>query len=210
MLAAGLAMRTTPRTMLRRAQTYSLDADLAPSNFGLDGGRGLKTWIRRFLGLAKKTTLLDIHRVHGTTLRIVGTNVDARCAVYFSHETHPDMDVLTALRISCSVPGVFAAVRYKGALYVDGAVADPFPIPSHTSYLGVRCASQLPTPVTSVQDFVMALVASSRMPPVASHTVLVLDAHGVNPLDFGMPPDALHTWYRDGARQAAAFVKKNQ
>jgi predicted acylesterase/phospholipase RssA len=47
---------------------------------------------------------------------------------YISRHTHPDMNCITALRMSCSLPFVFEPFFYDGCHYIDGGIGDNFPI----------------------------------------------------------------------------------
>jgi len=47
---------------------------------------------------------------------------------YITPETHPDLPCITALKMSSSLPLVFPRFLYNGCYYVDGGIADNFPI----------------------------------------------------------------------------------
>lgn len=117
--------------------TYVPDMDisnLGPPRFGLDGGSGLKEWLVEVLGgpAAANLTLGQVQRAHGIDVVVCATNLNARKPVYFSALTHPDVRLLHVLHASCAIPLYFSAVRmpHDGCLYVDGAVADNWPIGS--------------------------------------------------------------------------------
>jgi predicted acylesterase/phospholipase RssA len=48
--------------------------------------------------------------------------------VYFSWKNTPDMPVIEAIILSCSVPGVFQQAKYDGKIWTDGACTSTFPI----------------------------------------------------------------------------------
>lgn len=48
--------------------------------------------------------------------------------IYMSHETHPDMPVLIALRMTTAVPFLFDKVKYGGDEYVDPGVWENLPL----------------------------------------------------------------------------------
>lgn len=216
-IAAGLALGRTPRSLLRAVQHYAIEPDLSPSNFGFDGGQGLHRWICQVLRIpAGGLTFAEAYRQTGKTLVVCVTNLDARRAEHWSYETHPTVQVADAVRISCSVPGVFAAVRHEGALYVDGAVADAFPVPrgSQTPF-GIRLRPQdtadtAPQPVETLPDFLSALLECHK--PVIDHGVpaLCLRLTRLNAMNFALSATQMRYWFRVGGRQAAAFVKKNK
>lgn len=72
-------------------------------------------------------TFIELGKKYGRNLVICGTNLSKRRSEYFSIDTHPDMSVITALRISCSIPILFTPVHYAGSVYVDGGIYNNLP-----------------------------------------------------------------------------------
>lgn len=62
-------------------------------------------------------------KVYITTLCL-----EDRKTYYLSADTHPDLEVVTAVRMSMSVPFVYVPVVYQEKHYVDGGVTDNYPI----------------------------------------------------------------------------------
>lgn len=48
--------------------------------------------------------------------------------VYFSWESSPEMSIIEAIILSCSVPGIFQQAKYNGKVWTDGACTSMFPI----------------------------------------------------------------------------------
>ena len=72
-----------------------------------------------FLQLFEKTKIKFI---------ITGTNISKQKIVYFNYKIYPDMKVLTALRITMSIPIIYEYVRFEDDIYVDGGLLDDYPI----------------------------------------------------------------------------------
>lgn len=47
---------------------------------------------------------------------------------YLNYETHPELDAITALRMSSNIPLIFDRFKYRDCFYVDGGVVDNFPV----------------------------------------------------------------------------------
>ena len=47
---------------------------------------------------------------------------------YISHHTHPDMSCVDAVILSSNVPFIFQELTMNGDTYIDGALANPYPI----------------------------------------------------------------------------------
>lgn len=219
LVAAALATDRAKASLLDELAEarYVPDIDLAHMcvGFGLDRGRQLEDWIARVLG-RRAYTFRSLQEHTGYRLVVCATNVSERRAEYFGPETAPDMDVALALRMSCSVPLYFSAVRHAGSLYVDGAVSDNFPL-AHALQedpraVGIVFKPRTSEPATSLEAFVGALVECSTRrtyAPRHASTVLELDAGKHSAFNFRMSRKRLRGLYASGARQARLWLKKN-
>jgi predicted acylesterase/phospholipase RssA len=78
---------------------------------------------------AKKfLTLSDLHTRYNKELVCCTYNLTLQKPEYLSYHTHPDLPCITALRMSANVPFLFETFVYDDYQYVDGGVADNFPI----------------------------------------------------------------------------------
>jgi predicted acylesterase/phospholipase RssA len=205
-IAVGLALGIDPRRMLRVASTSPIEPDIAPKNFGVDSGKGLVAWLRRMLRLRGKMTLRDLHEKTGKTVRICVCNVTDRRVEYWTHETRPEMSVLKALRISCSIPLIFSAVMHDTKMFVDGAVVDPLPVhmPDHALAIGFKTTK----PIDTMQDFVDA-IQSIRMCPRKPRYYVELDPGDLDGFDFSLDAATLKRSFSNGRDQASSWIKKN-
>ena len=73
-------------------------------------------------------TFLELYKLTQKNLLIIGSNFTHACEEVFSHNTTPDMSVVTAVRISMSIPVFFTPVLYNNCYYVDGSITNNFPI----------------------------------------------------------------------------------
>jgi predicted acylesterase/phospholipase RssA len=98
---------------------------------GLDSGRGLVKLLRGLVARKVGKTSLTFDELWrlsgGKELWIVATNVSYMRPEYYSHETSPAMDVVTAVRRSVSVPLLFTAPRSRSCWYADGALLTSIP-----------------------------------------------------------------------------------
>jgi predicted acylesterase/phospholipase RssA len=73
----------------------------------------------------------------GKHLTFVTYDYTNRKAVYLTPESNPDLPCIMGLRMSASIPLIFDMCKYNGSLFIDGGIADLFPIrkvvdPTHT------------------------------------------------------------------------------
>lgn len=216
--AAYATNRANLRVLDTLAQSrYQADVDLSQflASFGLDSGKHLERWIYTVLG-NRAYTFRCIREQHGVDLVVCATNLTDRMPQYFGPDHSPDMDVGTALRMSCTIPLLFSAVKHEGKLYVDGAVADNFPMAwasdafGAETVLGIAFKPRATDPSRTLEAYVGALLECStrRHFGAADGRVLLLDTGARSAFEFAMPRRDMRKLYASGARQARDWLKK--
>jgi NTE family protein len=100
-------------------------------SYGCFSGNNITALIELILAhkqYGPETTFMDIAKRTGKNLVIAGANVSKERNEFFCVDSTPTMPVATALRITCSVPFLFAPVYYNDCLYVDGMMFNNCPI----------------------------------------------------------------------------------
>jgi len=110
----------------KRVGLESVDVSRFMTEFGLDGGEGLDALIGMFV--PPDLTFDALRRMHGRRLLVQTTCLTDGAGEVFGPDTHPSMPVAKAIRMSCSIPLMFCAVKHDDKIYVDGGVANNFPI----------------------------------------------------------------------------------
>jgi len=104
-------------------------------NWGIETGNKIREFIR--LLVKKKIrgdqssndpTFLDLYHSTGNHLVVNATCINTHEVVYFDYQEYPNMPISLAIRMSISIPFIFAPVKYNGQLYVDGGLMDNFPV----------------------------------------------------------------------------------
>lgn len=101
--------------------------------YGIDDGERFR---KLFIGALKHKlgsdvediSFIDFTKKTGKNLVICGSNITEGSHEYFNVDSSPDMSVITALRISISIPIVFTPVRYNDCVYIDSGIYNNFPI----------------------------------------------------------------------------------
>lgn len=78
--------------------------------------------------VGKLLTLKDIKEIYNKNFYITTFNYSFLKEELLSHETHPDMPCLFALRLSCNLPIVFSRIKYLNCYYLDGGLKDCLPV----------------------------------------------------------------------------------
>jgi predicted acylesterase/phospholipase RssA len=73
-------------------------------------------------------TLKNIREKFGKTLICITHNFSTCKTIELSPDSHPDLPCLTAIRMSSNLPFIFEKYKYGDHFFVDGGVANNFPI----------------------------------------------------------------------------------
>ena len=98
--------------------------------YGLDSGGKFVYVFKKMIrgkGLDENITLGQLYKLTAKKLILTTVCVETTELVWLSHETHPDLELYLAVRMTISMPGVYCPVKYKGKYYVDGGCLDNYP-----------------------------------------------------------------------------------
>lgn len=73
-------------------------------------------------------TMKDIYVKFNKKLIFATYNLSYNKIEHLSYETYPDLPCITAIRMSSNLPLIFEKFLYNGCYYIDGGLADNFPI----------------------------------------------------------------------------------
>jgi len=98
---------------------------------GLDKGDAIK-YIIGTLMIKKNfninTTFKELYEKTQKKLIITGCCVNDATVEYFSYDKTPNMKIMTAIRITYSIPIIFKPVTHDNKLWIDGGCIDNYPI----------------------------------------------------------------------------------
>lgn len=142
--------------------------------FGINDGMRMERVLEKYcekLTNKKRITFKELKVQFGIDFYVAVTNLTKHKHVIHSHHEFPDMDVITSIHMSMTVPLYFSPVKYEGDYYVDGAffVPDPFepivkyhkPTPENT--LMMRAVDANVTKIESMLDYVVTLATMIRL-----------------------------------------------
>tara|TARA_B100000029_G_C17572892_1_gene957248 strand:- start:773 stop:1825 length:1053 start_codon:yes stop_codon:yes gene_type:complete len=101
------------------------------TTYGIDSGKKFENMLKALIKFKYGKISLNFKQLYeytGIKLIITATCLNRYKTVYFNYETTPNLELWKAVRMSASVPFLFAPVEYDGNLYTDGALVDFFPL----------------------------------------------------------------------------------
>ena len=146
--------------------TYAKTVNML-EKYGLDDGKRCMIILERLIKAKKfdaDITFREFYKRTKIKLIITGTCLNEKKAHYFSVDTQPDMSVLIAVRISVSIPIIFAPYKFENNLFVDGGCIDNYPIQLFKDKLdrviGVYvCDKNEPVEkIENIEDFLLSLI----------------------------------------------------
>jgi NTE family protein len=78
--------------------------------------------------LDENITFKQLYNKTNKNFIVTGSCINDNKIYYFNHETEPDMEIIKAISISSCIPIVFAPIKYKKKLWVDGGLLNNYPI----------------------------------------------------------------------------------
>lgn len=113
------------------SKTITFKIDNLFDKFSIDNADGFCVVFKKLLQSKKinpTITLLELFKKTNKKLILCTTCLNNKECVYISHENFPNLDIITAMRMTTAVPLLFPPVSYDGKLYIDGGMLNNFPI----------------------------------------------------------------------------------
>lgn len=100
------------------------------NHLGLDNADKLKNLFKAcFLNknISPNITFQELFEKTNKILTVNSVNYTNGSIEYFNKDLSPDLSVIMGIRMSMSIPLLFTPIEYKGNLYIDGALLEPYP-----------------------------------------------------------------------------------
>jgi len=137
------------------------------SSFGLNDGVGIMILLSKLVemkGIKSTITFGELYEQTHMTLIVAASCVNDKEMYYFSHNTYPNMQVITAVRMSIAVPIYFTPVIFENKIFLDSGCIDNYPIQMFNDRLndviGLYLSSEYENvdDITNVEIFLVNLV----------------------------------------------------
>lgn len=102
-----------------------------PKKFGMMDSKIIDVFVRYVLekkNIQENVTFLELIKITGKHLIIPVTNLSQKKIEYLSVDTFPEMEIVTAIKMSTCIPILFEPIKYYNDLYVDSLIYCNFPI----------------------------------------------------------------------------------
>lgn len=137
------------------------------SNFGMDDGEKMMYVFKKMFevkNVNKNITFSELFQKTNIKLIITAVCINDKKLHYISHETYPNMNVLTGLRMTVSVPFLFTPVKYESKLFIDGGIMNNYPINlfynNLENVIGVYLneSHEIGTNINNIESFITSMI----------------------------------------------------
>ena len=107
----------------------------------------------------KDLTLQELYETSNIELIAHTVNISKQINCYISHKTHPNLSLVTLLKMTTAIPFIFQSVIYQGDHYLDGGLITPIPPEPFESprTIGMCPQKMKQCKIDSFMDFVPAV-----------------------------------------------------
>lgn len=139
---------------------------------------------------------------------------------YFSHKTNPNMKIITAIRLSISIPYIFTSEKYNGEYFIDGAIFEKLPIRCfhNNNTLGVNLLNkldtieeQIPNEINSIEDYTLniLLLCRKKINEEINIDLININTIDINPIKFDLDNAEKLELIKSGYRDTIKFINLN-
>ena len=190
------------------------------NNHGISDGKRAEFILRSFIQHkfnVDDITFAELYKLTNKNLLIIGTNFTHAREEVFSHTNTPDMSVITAVRISMSIPVFFTPVLYNNCYYVDGSIKNNFPIKYCNKYttIGLYVRNNNDTCNNEISSIVSIILGCANIiADTINHkdihlcdTIIQIDNYKHEMVNFDFTIDTKMKLLKLGHKYAKKFIK---
>ena len=173
--------------------------------------------------LEKKTnnpriTMKELYELTNKELCFSVTNISKQCGEYFNYKTTPDLEVAEACLISMCIPFLFEPRFYKDSYYLDGGIANNFPIDyfqnSQENTIGVsiqdsKVTEPLPLPSDVISLFLNMYKTTLTQRTINKHELyqnVICVMNDYSPYEFDIPMSIRMGFIKSGREKTSNFL----
>lgn len=197
------------------------------TQYGIDNGHKLEILLQKLLSFKQvdpNITLKELFDKTNKKLILSTTCINEKIPKYLSHETYPNLKLLTALRMTSAIPIYFTPVLYDNKYFIDGGCIDNFPIHLFDKpdllerTLGIYLTTKVnESKIENAEDFLsctmMSLIDSSTyfIKKFYKKNIIdiVIDCNGTGIMNYDISDDTKKNMFDVGYDTTKSFFDKS-
>lgn len=170
---------------------------------------------------------IDFSKTTGKNIIINSSNLTTKKEEFFNVNTHPEMTIKKAIKISMCYPFIFKPISYNNCLYIDGGLYNNFPINyfnnNQLETLGININVEVNNKISNFSEYCTAIIYSvlDKLTVTQSITISTKNICCINltdtkeffsfkKLEFIINIDMINEYYQIGYTQFNNFIAKKK
>jgi NTE family protein len=115
---------------LNMSKLVKINGNILLPKYGLDDGIKFMDVIKKLFAykcISESITFKQLYEMSKIKLIVTTSCLNDKLVYYLSIDTYPDLEVLKAIRMSISLPGLFTPIEFENKFFIDGFI-DNFPM----------------------------------------------------------------------------------
>lgn len=109
-------------------------------------------------------TLIELFKLTKKKFVVTTTCINDKNIEYISYDNHPDMPVITAIKMTTCVPLLFPYIKYNNKIYIDGGIVENFPINyifkegiNINKVIGLNIKTEISSNINNILDYILCI-----------------------------------------------------
>ena len=189
--------------------------------WGIDTGNKFIHFIKALVkskGFSEEINFQQLYDITKLKLTITGTCVNDQETIYYNYENSPEMLILDALRISCSIPILYQCVKQNEKVYVDGFILNNYPIEFFDNEIdktiGFCIYQERKKTIENAEEYIFALINCmlNKIQKMSSNKykkqTIVIETN-ISGLNFDLTQEDKETLINDGYRACVDYFSNS-
>lgn len=170
--------------------------------------------------LGRIPTMKEFYNLNKVVFKVTVSNYTKLKVEYLNYRTNPDLPITEAVKMSCCLPPIFQSISYQNNIYIDGGMADNFPIDGLDNKNGDVLALAITTIYTKDDDsfidytykvmiFPSEILSSLRIDKTPKNMTLIkICLKNISTVDFSVSKEIKANLFNQGERDAKTVESK--
>lgn len=172
--------------------------------------------------ISPKITFLELYEKTKIKFIVNRSHLNSSSSIFYDYENSPDICVLDIIKSSSTIPFIFNCVRENDDIYVDGGIANNFPINLFKDDIDTTLGIFIKNPIkyrkeiTSLQDYCFSILQScfnqmnNTMLKYNNNKNIIVLRPTTSSVDFSINNNQKENLFFHGYRQTLQFFHKNE
>jgi NTE family protein len=191
-----------------------IDLEIIENEYGLDNGYGIIEQLESLCFnklFIKNITFIELYNLTKKKLIINTTNfTNSKCTI-LNYINTPDLDIIKAIRMSCSIPVIYTPVLYNNCYYIDGALTKHILLDycNPDTTLGFLINNKLENKINSILDIINGcILLTLNNNDYSKYKIINFNNKNISLINFDFDKEKILSIFNIGSDIAETFYLK--